>query len=65
MYGDKIRLNAYHLLSSLGRPSSKIGDYIGPLICFAGFIPALTPMTVIISIYPRYIFYVNVPLLSR
>ena len=24
------------LLSSLGHPSSKIGDYIGPLICFAG-----------------------------
>ena len=36
MYGDKIRLNAYHLLSSLGHPSSKIGDYIDPLICFAG-----------------------------
>ena len=30
MYGDKIRLNAYHLLLSLGHPSSKIGDYIGP-----------------------------------
>ena len=26
----------YILLSSLGHPSSKIGDYIGPLICFAG-----------------------------
>gem|GEM_PF-6499194 len=24
------------LLSSLGYPSSKIGDYIDPLICFAG-----------------------------
>ena len=24
------------LLSSLGHPSSKIGDYIGPLRCFAG-----------------------------
>ena len=37
------------LLSSLGHPSSKIGDYIGPLICFAGFIPALTLLSVIFS----------------
>ena len=26
----------HFLLSSLGHPSSKIGDYIDPLICFAG-----------------------------
>ena len=36
-------------------------EHIGPReISSAPIIPALTPMTVIISIYPRYIFYVNV-----
>ena len=36
-------------------------EHIGPReISNAPIIPALTPMPVIISIYPRYIFYVNV-----
>ena len=36
-YSQSLTISFYrHLLSSLGHPSSKIGDYIDPLICFAG-----------------------------
>ena len=38
------------LLSSLGHPSSKIGDYIDPLICFAGLGRGLNPALNLLSV---------------